>query len=287
MECPPNHVGPASPPAEGGRFTWGGLVLAMLIAPLFGLIWAWVANVVEAYAAPMIVFPVLLGVLAGWSIVGLARFAQIGHRPTILLAAVLTAAVTTAGQHYVGYLTTYYGPRSKIDTSAVTGPDLSALVQDLRPSFGKYMNVQAQRGRPLVAGYTARGWLAWLTWAIDALLVAAAAVAVTIPATQTPYCNRCGTWYRTIRSGRIDVPTSLRLATLVGVDEIDHPRTPRYRLSACQGGCGPTRCELSWEETNGTVSLARAWLDPASRNQFTEILDTPIVEEYETRSTQT
>ena len=93
------------------------------------------------------------------------------------------------------------------------------------------------------------------------------AVAVTIPAMCVPYCNRCGTWYRTIRGGKIDVPTALRLAELLGVEEIGHPRSPRFRLSACQGGCGPTRCELSWEEPDGAVDLVHVGSTPRAETK--------------------
>ena len=285
MECPQDPIPLPPAPTEKGNFTWNGLLLAILIAPLFGLIGAWVAEVAQSYFAPMILFPVLLGVFAGLSIVGLVRFAQIGHRPTILLAAVVTAAVAAAGQHYFGYLATYYWVGPSVDTGTATRQDLSALVREMTPSFGEYMHAQARRGRPLFEGLVAQGWMAWLTWAIDVLLVVTGAVAVTIPALRVPYCNRCGTWYRTIRSGKIDLQTALRLAEQVGVDEIDHPRSPRYRLSACQSGCGPTRCELSWEETDGAVSLVRVWLDPAGRSQVAAILDGLESQQCETRNT--
>jgi len=221
------------------------------------------------------------------AIVGLVRFAQIGHRPTILLAAVLAAAVTAAGQHYLNYLAAYHWRHPAVDAGLAPGQDLSALVREMAPSFGEYMQAQAQRGRLLLSGYVARNWVAWLSWAIDALLVVAAAVAVTIPATRVPYCNRCGSWYRTIRSGRIDVLTARRLAELVGVQEINHPRSARYRLSCCQGGCGPTRLELSWEEAHGAVDLARLWLDPAARNQVATILDGLADENSETKNDET
>ena len=273
MECPQDPPQSLSPPAVAGRFTWHGLLLAMLVAPLFGLIWAWTADVAQFYFAPIILFPLLLGVFAGLSIVGLVRFAQIGYQPTIFLAAVLTAIVAAAGQHYCGYLATYYGMHPSAGASTATGQDVSALMREMTPSFGAYMQAQARRGRPLVQGYVAHGWIAWLSWAIDALLVVAAAVVVVIPAVRVPYCNRCRSWYRTIRSGKIDVPTALRLAELVGVEEINRPRSPRYRLSACQGGCGPTRCELSWEDAGGAVVLASVWLDPAGRNRVAAILD--------------
>ncbi len=273
MKCSRGPLPFPPPPVERGCFTWNGFLLAILVAPLFGLVWAWVAEVAQSYFAPLLLFPILLGVFAGLSIVGLARFARIGHRPTILLAAVLTAVVAGVGQHYLRYLATYYGAGPSVDASTATSQDLTVLVRKMMPSFGEYLHAKARRGRPLLADYVARGWIAWLTWAIDALLVVAGAVAATIPAMRVPYCNRCGTWYRTVRGGKIDLSTALRLAKLIGVDEINHPRSPRYRLSTCQGGCGPTRCELSWEGTDGAVSLVRVWLDPAGRNQVATILD--------------
>jgi hypothetical protein len=273
MECRQDTIQLQPPPSEKGSFTWGGLALAIVVGPLFGLAWAWVANVVETYVAPMILFPILLGVFAGLSIVGLARFTQIGHRPTIVLATVLTAVVAAVAQHALRYVAAYYGPPPSVGANAVAGEKLSALLREMRPGFGEYMQAQARRGRPLWAGYMARDWMAWLSWTIDALLIAAAAVVVTIPALRAPYCTRCGTWYRTMRSGKLDLPTAVRLFELLGVEEAEHTRSPRCRLSACQGGCGPTRCELSWERAHGAVELVQVWLDPAARNQVAAILD--------------
>jgi hypothetical protein len=273
MECPQGPIESLPAPAEKGKFTWRGLLLAIVAAPLCGLVWAWVAEVAQFYSAPIILFPIMIGALAGLSIVGLVRFAQVGHRPTILLAAVLAATVAGAGQHYFAYLTAYSWTGSQLRTGMAAGPDLSALARELRPSFGDYLRAQTRRGRPLVGGYVAQGWLAWLSWAMDVLLEVAGAVAVTVPGVGVPYCNRCGTWYRTVRGGKIDASTALRLAELVGVEDIGRPRSPRYRLSACQGGCGPTRCELSWEEPGGTVDMVQVWLDAAGRNQVAAILD--------------
>jgi hypothetical protein len=206
-------------------------------------------------------------------IVGLVRVAQIGNRSTIVVATVLAATLAAASQHYLVYLSTYYWPAPSLDAGSAGGRDLSALVWKVAPTFGQYMQSQAARGRPLLFGFVAQGWVAWLSWAIDALLVVAAATAVTIPAMRVPYCNRCRTWYRTTRGGRIDDLTAGRLAALVGVEEIEHARSHRYRLSNCLGGCGPTRLELSWEEADGAVDLVRLWLDPATRNQLSAILD--------------
>jgi len=262
-----------SPPNEG-RFAWSGLALALVAAPVVGAVWAWIGNGIQAYFAPMILFPLLVGVVTGLSIVGLVRFAQMGHRPTILMTAVAAAVVAAAGQHYCHYLSDYFWKKQpSIGTGPLAGQDLSALTQGMTPSFGKYLSVQARRGRPLPGGYVVQGCGAWLSWGIEALLSVAAAVGVTLPALRVPYCNRCGTWYRTIRNGRIDVPTARRLAETLDVDLAESMHSPRYRLSACRSGCGPMRCELSWEESNGVVDLARVWLDAEKRNKVLTVLD--------------
>jgi len=285
MELAPVLDQPDASPVPAGRFSRGGFCLALGVGPVVGLIWAWVAEEAQSYAAPFILFPILVGVFAGLTIVGLARFTQIGHRPTIVLSVVLAAAAAVAGQHYFRYVSDYSSVKgdspiftdTKIDTDTkigtVPGQDLSALARKLAPSFGEYLRAQADRGRPLLGQYVAKGWAAWLTWAIDAMLTLAAAVAVTIPAFRVPYCNRCRTWYRTVRNGKIDALTARRLAETCGVDEIAGLRSPRYRLSCCHAGCGPTYCELSWEEPNGAVDLVRVWLDAEKRNQIAAILD--------------
>ncbi len=260
----------STPSDENGRFTWPGLLLAMLVSPAVGLIYAWIGAMVQPYFAPLVLFPLLIGVFIGLTIIGLVRFGQVGNRPTIFLAVLLAALVAAGGHHYFTWAA-YHGAGPVV--SPTTGRDLSAIRRELTPSFSQYLCAQARRGRPLVGPYVAYGWAAWLTWTIDLLLVAAAAVAVTIPAVRVPYCNRCGSWYRTIRSGRLDAPTAERLAELFGVEEIDSLRSPRYRLSNCQSGCGPMRCELSWEDARGAVALVRVWLDAAARNQVSTILD--------------
>ena len=244
---------PQPAPDVRGHFTWLGLVLATVGGATIGVVWAWTGEVVQSYVAPLILFPVLLGVLTGLSIVGLARLFQIGNRPTILLAAVLAAAVAGLGQHYFEYLSEYSLLLPPIGRKSAEEQKLLPFVKELAPGFGEFLLAQAKRGRPLLGEFRAQGWAAWLSWAIDAMLVVAGAAAVTVPSTRVPYCNRCKTWYRTVRGGKIDIPTARRLAELFDVEQIDAFRSPRFRLSSCQGGCGPTRCELSWEEPDGGV----------------------------------
>ncbi|MEN6405068.1 MAG: hypothetical protein ABFC77_01225 [Thermoguttaceae bacterium] len=265
METAKPSISFSQSPPEAGRFTWRGLWLAVCAGLVLGAVWAWVGDVAQMYFAPAIVFPLLLGTIVGSAMIGVVRFAGIGHRPTILAVVVLSAAITTVGLHYQNYRTTYDAHRA--------APGLSGFAQQMHPSFGEYLQAQAERGRPLPYGYVARGAAAWLSWAIDALLIVAAAVLVTLPALKSPYCNECKTWYRAVRGAKLDQATARRLAERFGVDEIGRLQSPRFRLSACQGGCGPTRCELSWEESDGSVAMVRVWLDPAGRNEVAAILD--------------
>ena len=220
-----------SPTAERGRFTWPGLALAVVAAPAAGLICAWIGAMVQPHFAPLILFPVLLGVFAGLTIVGLVRFARIGNRPTIFLAAVLAAAVAVAGQHYFNYLVRVLLGRLR-GQARRPGKTWRRSSGSWRRASAGICAPRPDAGGRWWAGTSPTAGLAWLTWAIDAMLVAAAAVAVTVPAARVPYCNRCGTWYRSVRSGRIDVPTARRLAELLGVEEIEGLRSPRYRLSS-------------------------------------------------------
>jgi hypothetical protein len=266
-----------APPGPAG-FSPAALLLAIAVSPVVGIIWAWIAETVQFYVAPFLLFPLLVGVFTGLTLVGLTRFAQIGHRPTILAAVVFAAAIAAAGQHYLHYLSTYSRPVVRSDSGKpIISEEAAQWISDIRremtPSFGKYMLEQGRRGRPLPGGYVAKDWAAWLAWIVDVLLTVAAAILVTIPGIRVPYCNRCRTWYHTVRNGKIDVVAAQRLAEICKTETLPDCHSPRYRLSCCQGGCGPTRCELSWEEPSGAVDLFRVWLDGEQRNEIAVILD--------------
>jgi hypothetical protein len=222
----------------------------------------------------MILFPLLIGAGTGITVVGLVRVAQIGNRPTIIASVVLTACVVAAGQHYVGYLEVVrHWHREAAAERPSNAQAMSAAIDRLIPSFPQYIHDEVLRGRPLPWGYHARGWLVWMTWAVDALLTIVAAVAVTIPAMHTPYCDHCRTWYRVTRNGKIDEPTAERLAKLAGVVLPPQTRSRRYRLSNCHGGCSATCCELSWEDAHGRLSVVQFWLDADGRHQVAAALD--------------
>ncbi len=252
------------------RFSWDSLGWILIAAPLVGLVFAWIGHRVQADFAPLILFPILLGTAVGITIVGLIRFAQFGNRSAIFAAVVVAATTAPLGEHYFGYLSAY--PGFQVAGSA-SSSDHSSLVRQVAPSFGAYLQAQAARGRPLWGDVVAHGVFAWVSWALDAALTVVAAILVTLPALRVPYCSRCGTWYRTTRNGKVDLTTGRRLAEICGIEDIASLHSPRYRLAVCQGGCGPMRCELSWEESSNAVSVARVWLTSEQRRQIAEVLD--------------
>ncbi len=264
--------------SSGGRFTWTGLAAMIVSAPLVGLTFARVGEVVQSYLAPSSLVPVLMGVFIGLTIVAITRFGRFGHRSTIFSATVAAAVVAA-----VGYETALGG------TGAVgaTGSASACLDATLAKPVAPLAKPVAPPAKPVAPNESTYQFPLGRPLQIDAffaLLAAAAAVMVTIPAVRVPYCDRCGSWFRTIRNGKIDLPTSRRLAELLDVDRPDRVRSPRYRLSACQGDCGPTRCELSWERSGGGVDLARVWLDDKQRSEVVAILDELNLNECEAAS---
>ena len=231
-----------------------------------GLAAAWIAVVaqVDLGRSPLVIFPLLIGVGLGALLVGLMRLGQIGHRPTVVIGTIAIALVTVVAQHYVGYLKTYRWPRENADP-----PTPQTWIVD----FDEYMHQRAELGFPLAWGYTARGRVAWVAWAVDGLLVLGATLAVVVPAVRLPYCNRCRTWYRVIRSGRIDVESGRALAEAAGFSAPNRSTAARYRLLGCNGGCGPGGLDLSWEKPRQSASSERTWLDRQRRNQVVQALD--------------
>jgi hypothetical protein len=292
MAGQPDNTIELTGPSGGGVFSVRGFLLGLPIAVLVGVVTARIAEIAQSELkfAPFIAFPLLLGGGLGAVVVGLIRLGQLGNRFTILLATVLAVGVAVVGEHYFPYREALkeaerIGPMmlgpSRPDSNApdaIKGSVAQALKQlAQRPaapgSFVEYLRQQAAVGRPIFGDHTAHGMAAWLTWWADALLVLAAALAMVVPALRQPYCNRCRTWYRTIRAGRIDGPTGQRLAAVAGVSDVGQPVSARYRLASCKGGCGPTRFEFSWERGDGATSWTQTWLDAARRNRTMQLLD--------------
>jgi len=273
-------VGGAASPDAGGRFLWRGPAVALLAGPLLGAIAAWGAHAAEPYFAPPVIFPLVVGLILGAMLVGLLRTVQLAHRPMIWTGVVLAAVVAVAGQHYLAYRAARAAALRDAEKYQEALRAFPEQVQGRLPRAPRnpldYLEREALRGRPLFGQYRARGWLAWLSWGVDGLLLLAAAVLVVLPAAGQPYCNRCMSWYCTTRSGRLDGLCARRLAEAAGAEgpaQAEDVRSARYRLLSCRSGCGPTGFELVWEDRGHNASLVRGWLDAETRDRVTSILE--------------
>ena len=272
-----------SGPSGGGPFSWRGLAIWLLGVLILGALAARAAVGAQFYFAPLVIFPFLAGVVLGGLLIGLMRAGQIGHRPTIIFGAVLAVLIAVAGSHWFCYLSaceTGLKQPQLVDKARQVFPEL--LAQRLpapSASFMEYMRQQADRGRPILLDYTARGWMAWLSWVIDGLLVLAGTSAVLIPTMFLPFCSRCQTWYRAIRSAHIPASAIKQIGRIAGVDPVEHLKSGRCRLICCHSGCGPTGCELYWEDTTGDTFFARVWLDSTQRNLVMQVLDQVMTDE--------
>lgn len=267
----------AAPPSSA-TFLWSRLAVWLPACVFLGVVVAWASVVAQEYSAPLVLFPLLVGVGLGALAVAVMRLAQVGHRPTVFLGLGLAVIVTVVGQHYLGYRLQVEETRRSAEKylrASALFPEVREEESPVPPSeFGKFMRWQAARGRPLgIGGYVARGGVAWLTWALDAGLLAAAAFAMVLPAVRQPYCNGCRSWYRTTRSGRLSGSRGVELGQLAGVEIPEQPAWVRFRLIHCASGCGPTGLRLFWESANGDAADAAIWLTPELRNQITGFLD--------------
>jgi hypothetical protein len=286
METGPNQNGQVEPPIGGARFRWPVFVLWIAGSLVQGAVVAWLAVVAGSYFSPLVLFSLMVGVVLGAIAVAAMRVAQVGNRPTVLLGTALAALVTVAGQHYFSYERAWSHYReaarnaeSKSQILQKAPAEFARRVMDRMPAapgtFGHYMAKQAEEGRP-VGAWRARGWLAWASWGLDGLLVAAAALALVAASVRLPYCDRCRSWYRTTRAGELDVGTASEVAGLVGIGLPRRIRSAGFRLQACTGGCGPTALELHWERTRGGRSSQHVWLNAEQRERVSRVLDARI-----------
>ncbi len=271
---PTDRTPPAAP-----RFRWDRCAFWVPACLVYGGLVGWVAVFVERFRAPALLFPILVGVVLGASLAGMGRLGQVGNRFTVLLGTVLAASAAVFGQHYVSYRLA----RREAVEDARTYQRAAWLFQDkvlgdmpVPPDdFLEYLRWDAARGGR-VFGLEVRGAVVWMIWTAHGLLVLGAALAVVVPALKKPYCDRCRSWFVTTRCGPVDPETARKLAAAIEAELPDEIASAGYRLSACNGGCGPTRFELRLQKPGGESSSAKAWLDVEQRNQVVRALDEGI-----------
>ena len=263
-------------PPTAARFRWDRCSFWVPACLVYGGLVGWVAVLVERFRAPLLLFSLLVGVVLGASLVGMSRVGQVGNRLTVLLGTVLAALAAVSGQHYVSYR---LACREAVE-DAQTYRRAAWLFQDkvlgempVPPDdFLEFLRWRAARGLR-VFGLQAQGAVVWMIWTTDGLLVLGAALAVVVPSLEKPYCDRCRRWFVTTRRGPVDPETARKLAAVTQTELPEEIASAGYRLSACNGGCGPTRFELRLEKRGGEWSSAKAWLDVERRNQVVQALD--------------
>jgi hypothetical protein len=259
---------------RGTFVAWQGLVW-LLAALLLGAAVARAAAWAEHVRAPLLIFPLIVGCGLGLLLTAVMRLANVGHRPTLIVGTVLAAVIATAGQHYVHYRDYAEARASFLSQKRdnATLAQFQELMPDASPGFVDYLRRQARLGRAITADYSLRGAAAWASWAVDGLLLAAAAVATVYVFSRDPYCRACRSWYRPVRSGRVDGDTAARLAKAAGL-MIEQPiAAARYRLSHCASCCGPARLQLAYGDEHGNTRHSEAWLAAAERDGVTKALD--------------
>ena len=267
---------PEGPPIAA-RFAWPSLCTWLPICAILAAGVAWAATVVAKHFAPLLAFPILVGLALGVTLVGLARLVQVGSRLTLVLGTILACLVAVVGQHYIcyrGYLESVREQTESFRQAEIRFPD---LVQGTAPepvdNLLDYLRRQAEEGRPLVGAYIARGPAAWATWTADGLLVLAFALLVVVPAVRQPYCGKCRSWFRTTRRGQIDPDSARRLGRILEVELPDEMTSISYRVVSCGAGCDPTGFEVRWVDESGKPASASVWIGADQRNQITEALD--------------
>ncbi len=282
METVQNNAAERSGPSGGGPFSWRGAAIWLPGSLLLGALAGWAAVDAQFYFAPLIIFPLLVGIGLGAILVLLMRMGQVGHRPTILLGTALAALAAVVGQHYFDFLTARQRDRQQttaIEKAKQALPELAARLPAAPPrNFFEFMRQQAALGRSVFNFLEVRNGGAWALWAVEGLLTIAAALGVVIPAMRLPFCPRCRSWYRATRSARFSAEAIRRIAKTLDVETAERIRSGRCRLLSCTSGCGPTGCELSWEDFDGNTFFAQVWIDTAGRNAVVQVFDEELCE---------
>jgi hypothetical protein len=269
------------PPPAG--FHFGALGWWLPACAAIGAATAWLADRAGQHWAPLAVFPLLVGLALGAALAGLMRLGQVGNRATILAGALVGVTVAVVGQHYAAYLAACDVARQDAATFRLAREAFGHQVAGRLPTppagLTDFLRREARRGRPISKGVSARGTAAWLTWMLDALLLATAALVLVARARRRPYCDDCRSWFQTTRRGRIDAATAAQVAAAAGIERPEGAAGARYRLVTCNAGCRTAGFELCWEGPDGKPATSTCWLDAAGRNELMRKLDAPLPNE--------
>jgi len=197
----------------------------------------------QQYFAPLGLYPVLVGLVLGAGLVAALRLTQFGSRRCAMVGAAVATAVLIIAQFYGSYRLYVAAVEAKAPAGVGRLP-----LDRLQPpdSLWAYLRQQAQYGRPLFAGITARDGWAWATWVGDWALAAAAAMVAVRQGFRRPWCARCHKWYRAVGEGQLSRETTGQIGKLA---EVALPKTGgRYRVWSCPTAGHGTAIEIAWTQ---------------------------------------
>ncbi|MEI8376851.1 MAG: hypothetical protein WCJ35_28895 [Planctomycetota bacterium] len=268
----------AETPRRVGRFVAAQAFIWIVAAPILGAAVARGAVWAQSFWAPLVIFPMLVGCGLGLLLAGLMRLGQVGHRATLWTGTLLAVTVAVAGEHYFSFLDF----KAAVIAQKPQGLSIVAFqafqemrMPDATTDFARFMQRQADQGRPVTAEFTLRGAAAWASWALDGLLMLLATLMIVCLACKAPYCSLCRSWYRTTRTGPLAADRVRRLAEAASLPIEEPFDTAQYRLSHCASGCGPNRLELACRGQKKT-KVVEAWLSAAQREQVVLVLDEAV-----------
>lgn len=147
------------------------------------LVVAWASLRVEPYFAPWLVFPLLVGASLGIGLAWLARFCRLADLKLLVAGTLAAGMVCVAMQHWFAYrqaIQRYHQREAALlEKAPLAGAGALALAGERPPTnVYDFLRADAQRGRLLIGGWQATGAASWLSWFLDAMLVAATALAM-------------------------------------------------------------------------------------------------------------
>lgn len=220
------------------------LAVAIALAAAAGL--GWLDSIIERYFSPLIIFPLLQGLILGGIVAGAILWLHVTWKSIGRALAVAAAIVLVGSYHW----SCYQSYRQAVVAQAGEGFGALAAQQMLPNTFVDYMLYEAnERGR-LITLQTFRqrlvGWQVWALWTFELLLIGGVAWCVVNVAMSGPICLESGCWYRSVRRGVLPVLLAQEAQHDFGIPSV--PET-EYRLLVCPRGIGPMALELTWDKS--------------------------------------
>ncbi|QGJ69424.1 Hypothetical protein PBC10988_11060 [Planctomycetales bacterium 10988] len=261
----------ALPPPLPFKIPWlkagGWLLLSCLMAVSLGAASAYV----QGFYAPILLAPILWGLLLGGLLGLLAWWLGFANRRFIFVATLLAVVVMIHLQHFVSYQIYLQSLEAAFQKSPA-----ALVAHEYRPdSWWDFMKTQAERGRS-VGGWQLKNAQVWAWWVLDGILSGTAALIVVWQMIRLPYSTAEGAFYREIRQGELPKAAKSWLQKLDALPQKSLKVT--YRLLASPQMKEPFGLEIRWEGSvksskQGNEGKRLLWLDREQLRTLETYLD--------------